>query len=112
MLGSDERRVEWAIVSNGVPDSKTAAESASLREREKGGNSISTQAETLPYRINYGERPLEAEQIWRTMFDRVLLEQRPPREALDEATEAMNAALAASGKQRIFTERNYVAPAA
>jgi multiple sugar transport system substrate-binding protein len=110
MLDSDERRVEWAIVSNGVPDSKTAAESAALKEREKGGNSISTQAETLPYRINYGERPLEAEQIWRTMFDRVLIERRPPKEALDEATEQMNAALAASGKQRIFTERSYRAP--
>jgi multiple sugar transport system substrate-binding protein len=112
MLDSDERRVEWAIVSNGVPDSKTAAESASLKEREKGGNSISTQAETLPYRINYGERPLEAEQIWRTMFDQALLEKRPPREVLDAATEQMNAALAGSGKQRIFTERNYTPPSA
>ncbi len=112
MLGSDERRIEWAIVSNGVPDSKTAAESAALKSREKGGNSISTQAETLPYRINYGERPLEAEQIWRTMFDQVLLEKRPPREALDTATEAMNAALASTEKQRLFTERNYVPPSA
>jgi len=110
MLGSDERRVEWALVSNGVPDSKTAADSPALKERQKGGNSISTQAETLPYRINYGERPLEAEQIWRTMFDRVLLEQRPPKEALDEATEAMNAALKSSGKPRLFTERSYKVP--
>lgn len=112
MLGSDERRVEWAVVSNGVPDSKTAAASEALKGREKGGNSISTQAETLPYRINYGERPLEAEQIWRTMFDQVLIERRAPKEALNEATEQMNAALASSGKRRIFTERSYKPPQA
>lgn len=111
MFSSDERYVEWAVVSNGVPDSKTATASEALKGREKGGNSIATQAETLPYRINYGERPLEAEQIWRTMFDQVLIEQRPPKEALDEATAAMNAALKASGKQRLFTERSYKAPA-
>lgn len=111
MFASDERYAEWAIVSNGVPDSKTAASSPALKGREKGGNSISTQAETLPYRINYGERPLEAEQIWRTMFDQLLLQQRPAKEALDEATTQMNAALKASGKQRLFTERSYKAPA-
>ena len=37
------------------------------------GNSITTQAETIPYRINTGERPLEAEPIWRTMFDDILI---------------------------------------
>ena len=99
------------MVLRGTPG-REAAESAALKSREKGGNSISTQAETLPYRINYGERPLEAEQIWRTMFDQVLLEKRPPREALDTATEAMNAALASTEKQRLFTERNYVPPSA
>jgi multiple sugar transport system substrate-binding protein len=111
MLGSDERRVAWAVASNGVPDSKTAASSPALTGQEKGGNSISTQAETLPFRINYGERPLEAEQIWRTMFDQALLNQRPAKEALDEATQQMNAALKAADKRRIFTERSYVAPA-
>ncbi|MBV9789204.1 MAG: hypothetical protein JOZ51_13565, partial [Chloroflexi bacterium] len=111
MMGSDENRINWALLSNGPPDQKNLLDNPTLKaEDTKKGNSIATQAETLPYRINYGERPLEAEKIWRQMFDQAILEQRPPKEALDEATSQMNAALKAAGKQRLFTERNYKPP--
>jgi ABC-type glycerol-3-phosphate transport system substrate-binding protein len=113
MMGGDENRVKWALISNGPPDRKDLFDDPTLKaEDAKKGNSIATQAETLPYRINYGERPLEAEKIWRAMFDQVILEQRPPKEAIDEATDQMNAALKESGKQRLFTERNYKPPKA
>jgi ABC-type glycerol-3-phosphate transport system substrate-binding protein len=75
-----------------------------------GNNVIATQAETLPYRVNYGERPLEAEKFWRAMFDEVVLEEKEPKEALDKATEQMNAAFKESGKKRYIVERNYKPP--
>jgi multiple sugar transport system substrate-binding protein len=111
LVGSDEQRVRWALVSNGPPDDPTLFEAPEILERQPG-DSITTQAETLPYRINYGERPLEAEPIWRTMFDELILNRADPQAVADAATEQMNAALAASGKQRLFTERLYRAPAA
>ncbi|MEP7188565.1 MAG: extracellular solute-binding protein [Roseiflexaceae bacterium] len=112
MMGSDENRVKWALISNGPPDNKDLFDDPVLKAGDaKKGNSIATQAETLPWRINYGERPLEAEKIWRSMFDAVILDKTAPKEALDEATDLMNAALKQSGKQRVFTERNYKPPA-
>lgn len=109
LMGTDEQRIQWALLSNGPPDSKDLLNDPRILEKDKG-NSIATQAETLPWRINYGERPLEAEKIWRAMFDQVILEQADPKQALDSATEQMNAALKESGKKRLFTERNYTPP--
>ncbi len=111
MIGSEQRRIDWAVISNGAPDSRNLLGDERIREREQG-NSISTQAETLPYRINYGERPLEAEPIWRNMFDRVILEQEDPRAALDEATAEMNNVFANSDQVRLFTERAFTPPEA
>lgn len=111
IMSGDENRVKWALISNGPPDKQALFEDATLKaEDAKKGNSIATQAETLPWRINYGERPLEAERIWRAMFDQVVLEQVSPKDALATATEQMNAALKESGKKRLFTERNYKPP--
>ena len=90
----------------GPPDDKELLEAPEIVEN----NVIATQAETLQYRVNYGERPLEAEKFWRAMFDEVVLEQADPKAALDKATEQMNEALKSSGKQRIIVERNYKAP--
>jgi hypothetical protein len=71
---------------------------------------IETQAMTLPWRINYGERPIEAEKFWSAMFDEVILGNEEPKVALDKATEQMNAALQESGKRRLIVERNYQPP--
>ena len=111
LLGTDEQLIKWSIIANGPPDKVSLAASPEIQAAEKG-RSISTQAETLPWRINYGERPLEAEPIWRTMFDELVLNKADPKATADIATEQMNAALAASGKQRLFTERLYKAPTA
>lgn len=110
LIGTDEKRVDWALISNGPPDDQQLFEDSRLQS-EDPGRSISTQAETLPYRINYGERPLEAEKIWRAMFDETVLTPGDVKAALDKATEQMNAALKESGKQRLFTERAYKPPA-
>jgi xanthine dehydrogenase molybdopterin-binding subunit B len=71
---------------------------------------IASTAKTMPYRVIYGERPLEAEKFWRVMFDKTLLEKGDVKAALDEATEQMNAAFEASGKQRYIVEREYKPP--
>jgi phage head maturation protease len=73
---------------------------------------IASQAKTMPYRVVYGERPLEAEKFWRTMFDQTILEKGDVKAALDEATEQMNAALAASNEKRYIVEREYKPPSA
>ena len=111
LVGTDEARINWAIIANGPPDKVSLAADPKIKEAEQG-NSITTQADTLPYRIAYGERPLEAEQVWRTMFDDVVLTKGDVKAVADAATEAMNAALASSGKQRLFTERSYKPPTA
>ncbi len=110
LVGTDEQRIRWALISNGPPDKASLAAIPEIKQKEPG-NSITTQAETLPYRINYGERPLEAEPIWRTMFDEVVLNKGDVKAAADSATEQMNSALASSGKKRLFTERLYKPPA-
>jgi ABC-type glycerol-3-phosphate transport system substrate-binding protein len=104
--GSSERRQQWALIMGGPPDDIELLEAPEIAEN----NVIATQAETLPYRVNYGERPIEAEKFWRAMFDEVVLEQTEPKAALDKATEQMNAALKAANKQRIIVERNYKGP--
>jgi multiple sugar transport system substrate-binding protein len=111
LVGTDEQRIRWALISNGPPDKAALADAPEIKEKEMG-NSITTQAVTLPYRINYGERPIEAEQIWRTMFDDLILNKADVKTVADTATQQMNQALASSGKQRLFTERLYQPPAA
>ncbi len=108
MIGSDENRIRWAKVMQGPPDAIHLLKDPQIT----GDNVIATQADTLPYRVNYGERPLEAEKFWRAMFDEVVLEAKDPKEALDKATEQMNTALRESGKKRYIVERNYQPPAA
>lgn len=109
LVGTDEQRIKWSLISNGPPDKASLADAPGIKSAEMG-NSITTQAQTLPYRINYGERPLEAEAIWRTMFDEVILNKADVKTAANTATDQMNAALKASGKKRLFTESLYKTP--
>ncbi|HET9221276.1 MAG TPA: extracellular solute-binding protein [Roseiflexaceae bacterium] len=108
MLGSDERRIEWALIMGGPPDPFHLLKAPEITK----DNVISTQAETLPYRVNYGERPLEAEKLWRAMFDQVILENAEPKAALDTAAAEMTKILKESGKKRIIVERNFKPPPA
>jgi ABC-type glycerol-3-phosphate transport system substrate-binding protein len=110
MLGTDERRIDWAIIMDGPPDRSDLLANARLLESD-AEKVIETQAKTMPYRVIYGERPLEAEKFWRTMFDKTILEKGDVKAALDEATEQMNAAFAASDEKRYIVERAYKAPA-
>jgi ABC-type glycerol-3-phosphate transport system substrate-binding protein len=108
ILGSDERKVKWAEIMMGPPDALSLLDHPQIT----GNNVIATAAETLPYRVNYGERPLEAERIWRAMFDEAILENRPAREIMGKATQQMNAALKEAEKKRYIVERRYKPPSA
>jgi ABC-type glycerol-3-phosphate transport system substrate-binding protein len=108
-LGSDERRLEWALLMDGPPDRIDLLDHPSI-EQEDTGRSIETQASTMPWRVIYGERPLEAEKFWRTMFDEVILGNEEPKAVLDRATEQINVALRESGTRRLIVERNYQPP--
>jgi ABC-type glycerol-3-phosphate transport system substrate-binding protein len=109
MIDSDERRIEWAFLDGGPPDQRDLLNHPSLKEGDVG-NVIATQAETIPWRVNYGERPLEAEKFWRTMFDEAILGNEDPKVALDKATEQVNIALKEANKNRFIVERNYQPP--
>jgi multiple sugar transport system substrate-binding protein len=109
MLGSDDRRLDWAILMQGPPDRADLLTHPRLLEGDKE-KVIESQAKTMPYRVVYGERPLEAEKFWRVMFDKAILEKGDVKAALDEATEQMNAAFAASTEKRYIVEREYKPP--
>jgi ABC-type glycerol-3-phosphate transport system substrate-binding protein len=108
-IASDERRLDWALIMDGPPDRVDLLEHARIGE-EDVGRSIATQASTMPWRVIYGERPLEAEKFWRAMFDEVILNNGNPKAALDTATEQMNAALTAANERRLIVERNHQPP--
>ena len=91
---------------DGPPDRIDLLDHQRLKD-EDVGRAIETQAMTMPWRVVYGERPLEAEKFWRTMFDEVILENEDPKVSLDKATEQMNAAFKESGERRLIVERNY-----
>jgi len=109
MLASDDRRLDWAILMQGPPDRVDLLDNTRLLEGDKE-KVIASQAKTMPYRVIYGERPLEAEKFWRAMFDEAILNKADVKATLDSATEQMNTALASSGKKRYIVERAYRAP--
>jgi ABC-type glycerol-3-phosphate transport system substrate-binding protein len=109
VIGPDENAIRWAAMELGPTDRSDLLNSPAIAAADHN-NIIATQAETLPYRVNYGERPLEAEKYWRDMFDAVILNNADPQEALNTATEGINAELAAANKVRIITERAYRRP--
>lgn len=105
VMAGDDRALEWTRAQSSAPDSRKMLNDPRILEIP----GVKAQAETMPFRVCFGERPIEAEKLWRTMFDQVILEKRDVREALKEATDAINAVLPT--KKRIFTERNYAPPA-
>jgi ABC-type glycerol-3-phosphate transport system substrate-binding protein len=108
-IASDENAIKWAVMGGGPCDRSDLLSHPDLLAGDHN-NVIATQADTLPYRVNYGERPLEAEKYWRDMFDAVILLDADPQEALDTATEGVNSELDAAAKTRIITERAYQQP--
>jgi ABC-type glycerol-3-phosphate transport system substrate-binding protein len=107
-LESDERRVEWALLMDGPPDHVDLLDHADIVDNHV----IRSQAETLPYRVAYGERPLEAERIWRNMFDQAVLQRGDPKQIMDEAAAEMNRHLADAPEPLIITERGFDPPSA
>jgi len=104
MVGED-RANRWATAQSCAPDSKKVGADPKIMSIP----GIKSQAETMPFRVCFGERPIEAEKLWRTMFDQVILEGKTPAAALGEATQAINQVLPT--KKRYITERNYQPPA-
>jgi ABC-type glycerol-3-phosphate transport system substrate-binding protein len=101
IMAGDERSVEWSLAQESSPDSKKLLADSRITSIP----TIRAQAETMQYRVAFGERPIEAEKLWRTMFDQAILENRAPADALHDATVEINKVL--PSKKRIFTERNY-----
>jgi len=108
-LGSEENRLQWAEIMTGPPDRADLLDAPELQDSP--GNVIDSLAQTLPYRVVYGERPIEAEALWRTMFEEVIINNTPAAEAAQAATEAMNEVFEETGP-RLITERNYTPPEA
>ena len=108
VLGPDEHRLGWAQVMTGPPDNRDLLDAPVLQENDPY-SVIDSLAQTLPYRIIYGERPTEAEALFRTMFEQVIINNQDAQTAADTATEQMNQILAESDTL-LITERNYVAP--
>jgi ABC-type glycerol-3-phosphate transport system substrate-binding protein len=108
-LAGDDRRLDWALIMDGPPDRIDLLDNARIAD-EDVGRSIATQASTMPWRVIYGARPLDAQNYWRAMFDEVILNNGDPKAALDSATEQMNAAFKDSNERRLIVERNYQPP--
>lgn len=49
---------------------------------------------TIPYRVNPGEQPLEADTYWREMLDRVITNKEEPKAVLDDVTTRFNELMA------------------
>lgn len=109
MLGSDEDRIAWAGIMTGPTDRLDLAGHPDIAAADIG-NTIASQEVTLPYRVNPGEEPLEANGFWRTMFEKVILLGEDAKAAADEATENMNQAFADSDQTYLITERSYSPP--
>lgn len=105
----EEHRLRWATVLT-APSDALELDLSTIADQDPG-NAIQSAAATLPYRVNYGERPVEAEQFWRQMFEEVILLDEDAQVAAERATSAMNDLLAESETQLIITERNYSPPA-
>lgn len=110
-LGTDERRIEWARVHSVPTDRIDLLDDPRLLEGDEG-NVLQSQAVTIPYRVNAGEQPLEADTYLREMFERVILNAESPQAVLDDVTERFNAFLATQDQTYLITERSYTPPSA
>lgn len=110
-LGTDERRIQWAKVHAVPPDRIDLLEDPALKEGDEG-NVLASQAVTIPYRVNPGEQPLEADTYFREIFERVILNAEEPKAVLDEVTGRYNEFLASNPQTYLITERSYTPPSA
>ena len=109
VVAGDQNRIRWAGIMTGPSDRLDLAGHPDIAAADIG-NTIASQEITLPYRVNPGEEPLEANGFWRTMFEKVILLGEDPQVAADEATEGMNRAFEESDQVYLITERNYSPP--
>jgi ABC-type glycerol-3-phosphate transport system substrate-binding protein len=110
-LGTDERRIQWAKVHAIPTDRLDLLTDPAFTEGDEG-NVLQSQAVTIPYRINPGEQPLEADTYFREMFERVILNVEEPQAVLEDVTGRFNAFLAEQGQTYLITERSYTPPSA
>jgi len=110
-LGTDERRIQWAKVHAIPTDRVDLLNDPALLENDEG-NVLQSQAVTIPYRVNAGEQPLEADTYLREMFERVILNAESPQEVLDDVTTRFNAFMTEQGQTYLITERSYTPPTA
>lgn len=108
-LGSDEHRIQWAKVHAIPTDRLDLLTDPAFAEGDEG-NVLASQAVTIPYRVNPGEQPLEADTYFREMFERVILNAEAPQAVLDDITGRFNAFLAEQGQTYLITERSYTTP--
>ena len=105
-IAGEQNTIRLATDMQCVPDSrKLLTDPKVLATR-----GVKAMADTILWRINPGERPIEAEKLWRTMFDKVILEKGDPAAVAKVATDAINIEL--PKKKRYFTERNFKPPVA
>lgn len=109
-LGSDEKRIKWAQVHAVPTDRIDLIDNPAFTENDEG-NVIKSQGVTIPYRVNPGEQPLEADTYWREMLDRVITNKEDPKTVLDDVTARFNALMSTAEQPYLITERSYVAPA-
>lgn len=108
-LGTDERRIKWAKVHAIPTDRLDLLNDPALLENDEG-NVLQSQAVTIPYRVNIGEQPLEADTYLREMFDRVITNNEEPKAVLDDVTKRFNETMTASGQTYLISERSYTTP--
>ena len=60
MMAGDENSVAWALAQECWPNSKVLADT-----RITEIPTIRSQAQTMSHRVCFGERPIEAEKLWR-----------------------------------------------
>lgn len=108
-LGTDERRIEWARVHAIPTDRVDLLDDPRLMEGDEG-DVLRNQAITIPYRVNAGEQPLEADTYFREMFERVILNAEEPKAVLDDVTARFNDFMAEQDQTYLITERSYSPP--
>ena len=105
-LTTGQSEIDLVIGQLCAPDSRKLFSDPAIQSTK----TLKAMIDTMPYRVHPGERPIEAEKLWRTMFDKVTLEKGDVKAAAQEATKAINIEL--PKKKRYFTERNYTPPQA
>ncbi len=108
-LGSDEKRIKWALIHAIPTDRVDLLDNQAFKDNDEG-NVIRSQGATIPYRVNPGEQPLEADTYWREMLDRVITNKEEPKAVLTDVTKRFNETMATAEKPYLITERSYVAP--